>query len=115
MAKLTKELEAKFSAIDYDLEGVSKNDGITDLINIHGLDFSEAGKYWEENRGEVKSGFAKRFYDTLKLEVMPHGIFLDSLVGESPNVARNEKHYNAIRVLTNEIHDPDWVNDTPKK
>ncbi len=86
------------------IAGMSKNDAMTHLISQSDLSYAEATKFWAEHGSKASVGFAAGFYDDLRSGEMDDETF-DALIAEgSNNVQKHKKHFDAIRLLANDIH-----------
>ena len=86
------------------VEGLNKNDTLTQLIAEEGFDLKKANAYWKEHGTKTAVGFAAGFYDTLREGSMSDDTFKAIIKDGSPNVQKHSGHYDAIRQLTNDIH-----------
>lgn len=80
---------------------------ITDFIVAGNGGLKEAEAAWKAHRAEngvSRGGVAAEFYELLKEGVMEETEFAAWIAGQSDNVFKHKSHYNAIRELTNHIH-----------
>lgn len=89
MGDITAKKARAFLMFEYDIEGKEA----TEVMKEAGIGGGRSG------------GVAKDFYELLKEGVLEKDEFEEWLSQGSKNVQNHKAHYNAIRLLTNSIHE----------
>ena len=86
---------------------MTKNDFITNaIVSGEATDLKQAEQLWKAYRAEngTGTGVAAEFYARLKNDTMGTELFEEWIADQSPNAQKHWKHYDAIRMMANDIH-----------
>lgn len=99
---MTKDTEIQ--EIDFDINGMSKDDVMTALIAEYGMSFKEATDYWGEYGGTKRTGFRATFYKQLEeQDLTSEEVKQFCKDFGSKNDAKAWSHYDAIAKLVASI------------